>query len=204
MFITFEGIDGCGKTTQMNLAYKLLKDLGRDIIAVREPGSTMFSEKIRDILLDKSIDINPVSELMLFEAARAELTSKTIIPALQQGKIVLCDRYYDSTTAYQGYGRGIDLGSIVHTNNLASLGINPDITFFFDVSWEVSRARRKDTVEDRMEGQSKDFFLKVVKGYKDLAAQHDRFITIDADGDPKTIHTKVVSIINKRHKEFNK
>lgn len=204
MFITFEGIDGCGKTTQMELAYKLLKDLGREIIAVREPGSTNFSEKIRDLLLDSSLEINSISELMLFQSARADLTKKVIMPAIDSNKIVLCDRYYDSTTAYQGYGRGIDLKAIEKTNYLASFGLVPDITFFFDVSWEVSMARRKNDIKDRMEAQEKEFFDKVASGYKELAKNNSRFITLGADGDPKTIHTKVVSKINKKYKSLNK
>lgn len=203
MFVTFEGIDGCGKTTQIELAYKLLKDLGRDVIKVREPGSTPLSEAVRNIILDKSLTINPISELMLFQAARAELTNDIIEPALKENKIVLCDRYYDSTTAYQGYGRGIDLDAIKHTNRLGSNGNTPDITFFFDVSWEISKARRKNDLSDRMEDQERDFFDRVSEGYRKLAKDEtDRFISIDADGDPKTIHTKVVSTINKLHKKL--
>lgn len=200
MFITFEGIDGSGKTTQMDLAYKLLRDLGREIIAVREPGSTGLSEQIRSILLESKGTINPISELMLFQSARAELTEKVILPALKKDKIVLCDRYYDSTTAYQGYGRGIDLEAIKHTNSLAAQGLVPDITFLFTVSWEISKARRKGGPIDRMENESRAFFDRVAKGYEEIAEKEERFVVLDSDGDPKTIHTKVVSTINKRHK----
>ncbi|GAB5466235.1 MAG: dTMP kinase [Candidatus Kapaibacteriales bacterium] len=203
MFITFEGIDGSGKTTQMELARKLLSDLGRPILALREPGSIPFSEKIRGILLDSDFDLDGVTEMMLFQAARSELTKNIIIPALEEGKVVICDRYYDSTTAYQGYGRGLDIEAIKYANLIASRGLVPDMTLLFDVSFEIAMARRKNEKKDRIESNEKEFFERVANGYKRLAEENSRFVVIDADSDPKSIHTKVVSILNKKIKENN-
>ncbi|MCP4706966.1 MAG: dTMP kinase, partial [candidate division Zixibacteria bacterium] len=126
MFITFEGIDGCGKSTQLKLTSNYLKKLGYKPEILREPGSTILSEKIRKILLNKDLKINPISELMLYVAARAELVDSTIGPALDDGKIILCDRFYDSTTAYQGFGRGLDTKVIDKMNRLAVGKYKPD------------------------------------------------------------------------------
>lgn len=143
MFITFEGIDGSGKTTQILLLKDYLESVGCKTMFLREPGGTKFSEIIRDILLNKDLEINPVSELMLFEAARANLTNEVIIPALQKGIFVLCDRFYDSTTTYQGFGRELDLAQVMAVNEMATFGIEPDITFYLRLSLEESKKRSK-------------------------------------------------------------
>ncbi|ROL61037.1 dTMP kinase, partial [Bacteroidetes/Chlorobi group bacterium ChocPot_Mid] len=128
MFITFEGIDGCGKSTQLELVEKFLIDNGKEVLTLREPGGTVLAEEIREILLHSHHTISKESELFLFEAARADLVSKVIKPALEQRIIVLCDRFYDSTTTYQGYGRGFDIQTIKIINNLATNGLKPDLT----------------------------------------------------------------------------
>jgi len=159
MFITFEGIDGSGKTTQILMLKDYLDSIGCQTIFIREPGGTKFSEIIRDILLNKDIDINPTSELMLFEAARADLTHRVIIPALRKGIFVLSDRFFDSTTTYQGYGRRLDLNQIMGINEMATFGIEPDITFYLKLSLEESHKRSKHKKADRMERSGEEFFI---------------------------------------------
>ena len=141
MFITFEGIDGCGKSTQIGLLAEYLNSKGIENIMIREPGGTRFSEEIRKILLHSKKDINIISEMLLFEAARADLTHKVIKPALKKGFYVLSDRFYDSTTAYQGYGRGLPIDELEMIHKVATSGIVPDITFYLDLPLEVARKR---------------------------------------------------------------
>ena len=190
-FITFEGIDGCGKTTQLELADKFLTESGRETIVIREPGSTPLSEKIRHILLDNSLSINPVSELMLYLAARAELVRNVIAPALEEGKIVLCDRFYDSTTAYQGYGRDIDVTLINQLHRLTVGSCSPDLTFLIDVDYETSLSRRKMTA-DRLESESEEFFRKVRDGFIKIAkAEPERVVVIDGGKTIESISAEV-------------
>jgi len=176
-FITFEGIDGCGKSTQLKLAANFLKSKGLTSVVLREPGSTPLSEKVRKILLDKKLKINPLSELMLYEAARAELVEQTISPALKQRKVILCDRFYDSTTAYQGYGRGIDIGLIKKLNNQVVGKCHPDLTFMIDVDYKTSLSRRKKNT-DRLESESRAFFNKVRKGFLEIAHRNKKRVVI--------------------------
>jgi len=183
ILITFEGIDLCGKSAQMERLVDRLKTHHFPHLLLREPGGTIFSEKIRDILLTKEKeDMCAATEYLLFSAARAQMTRQKIIPALADGFIVVCDRYFDSSTAYQGYGRGIDLSLIERINHFASSGIKPDVTFLLDIDLEEMEKRKSQMSKktDRMEDQAKDFFLKVRKGYLSLANQNqERFILID-------------------------
>jgi len=167
-FITFEGIDGCGKTTQLKLAEKYIKKRYLSPIVLREPGSTPVSEKIRKILLNKNLQLDSIAELMLYVAARSELVREVIGPGIKCGKIVLCDRFYDSTTAYQGYGRDIDILLIKRLNNLAAGAYKPDLTFLIDVDYNTSLTRRKEET-DRLENESKAFFNKVRRGFLEIA-----------------------------------
>jgi dTMP kinase len=176
-FITFEGIDGCGKTTQARRLYNHLKKRGYPALFLREPGGTPVSERIRRILLDRSLQITPLAELLLYEAARAHLAETVIIPELKKGTIIICDRYFDSTTAYQGFGRRIDRRLIGTLNGLASLKKAPDLTFVFDVDYKTSLARRKKNA-DRLEKESRMFFNRVRRGFKSLASQR-RVILLD-------------------------
>ncbi|UCD95264.1 MAG: dTMP kinase [Candidatus Zixiibacteriota bacterium] len=190
-FITFEGIDGCGKTTQLELADNFLTASGRETLVIREPGSTPLSERIRDILLDNSLSVNPVSELMLYIAARAELVNNAIIPAIAAGKVVLCDRFYDSTTAYQGYGRGIDVTLISQLHRLTVGSHSPDLTFLIDVDYETSLSRRKLTA-DRLESESEEFFGKVRDGFVKIAeAEPERVVVIDGGKTIESIFAEV-------------
>ncbi len=203
MFITFEGVDLCGKTTQAEILVERLKSLGYDVLFVREPGGTKISEAIRNILLsEQNREMDPLTELFLFSASRAQLVKEAIIPALRSGKIVICDRFYDSTLAYQGYGRGIDIEKIKIINELASSGIVPDITFLIDIPVEEiyrrkiskSTEMRKDQ-GDRMESSGFDFFERVRNGYLEIAKESERFIVIDGMKDIDEISQQIWSIV---------
>jgi dTMP kinase len=170
IFITFEGIDGCGKSTQARRLYSFLKKQGYAVLFLREPGGTPASERMRRILLDRNLDITPQSELLLYQAARAQLAETVIIPELKKGTIIVCDRYYDSTTAYQGYGRGLDLRMIERLNRIASLDVAPDLTFIFDVDYKTSLSRRNGEA-DRLEKEKRAFFNRVRKGFKAMASK---------------------------------
>lgn len=177
LFITFEGIDGCGKTTQARRLYNSLKRRGYSVMFLREPGGTPVSERIRRVLLNGAHEITPLTELFLYEAARAQLAKAVIIPELRKGTIIVCDRYYDSTTAYQGYGRGLDRLLIKTLNELASLKTPPDLTFIFDVDYETSMTRRKKKA-DRLERESRAFFNRIRRGFRKIADEK-RVVMID-------------------------
>ncbi|MFW9842926.1 MAG: dTMP kinase [Candidatus Thorarchaeota archaeon] len=181
LFITFEGIDGCGKTTQARRLYNSLKRRGYPVLFIREPGGTPVSERIRRVLLNDAHEITPLTELFLYEAARAQLAEAVILPELRKGTIVVCDRYYDSTTAYQGYGRGLDQRLIKMLNELASLRTPPDLTFIFDVDYETSMTRRKKKA-DRLERESRAFFNRIRRGFRKIAGEK-RVVIIDGRDD---------------------
>ena len=168
LLVTFEGVDGCGKSTHVGLAYRFLTDRGYTVTCLREPGSTTVAEQIRQILLDRRSQITPVTELLLYEAARAEITARKILPLLKRGEIVLCDRYYDSTTAYQGYGRRLDLKSIRLLNRVAAGELRPDLTLLFEVDLKTAFARRGKNL-DRLESESKSFYRRVRAGFHQIA-----------------------------------
>jgi dTMP kinase len=182
MLITFEGIDGCGKSTQARLLAERLQGEGIETILIREPGGTRLSEHIRDIVLNTKYDhpLSHTSELLLFAASRAQLVKEVILPALAREAVVICDRFTDSTMAYQGYGRGIPLAHVAHVNSLASAELEPDLTFLIDVPIENAIERRKGMNDDRMEAESMVFFKNVLNGYMKLAEVHrDRIHVID-------------------------
>ena len=184
IFITFEGIDGCGKSTQCEMLKEYLKENNKDFIFVREPGGTVIGERIREILLDKkNTQMDPRTELLLFEAARAQITEEVIKPALEEGKIVLCDRFFDSSSAYQGMARGMGMDFVAALNMAATGGLKPDVTFFFDISAEEALERRgkRGEASDRIELAGLKFQEDVRRGYIELAKNSDgRVITIDA------------------------
>ncbi|MCX5714460.1 MAG: dTMP kinase [Candidatus Omnitrophica bacterium] len=169
-FITFEGSEGCGKSTQAKLLYGFLKRKGCKVIFLREPGGTKISEKIRKILLDKKNDgMSPISEMLLYMAARAQVMGEIIRPALGAGKIVLCDRFLDSTIAYQGYGLGMDIGFIKSIGKFVTQGLQPDLTILLDMPLkEAFRCRAKN--KDRIEERSLSYHKRVLDGYFKLAA----------------------------------
>ncbi len=166
--ITFEGIDGCGKSVQARRSFRFLQNRGFDVVLLREPGSTPVAERLRRILLDKKLSIPDITELLLYEAARSELVDKVIRPALRRGKIVLLDRFYDSTTAYQGYGRGLEINMVRSLHKIATGGIIPDLTIVFNVDLKTAFARRsKDP--DRLESQAAAFHERVRRGFLEIA-----------------------------------
>ena len=184
MFITFEGIDCCGKSTQARLLAERLKESGRSVQLLREPGNTRLSEHVREVLLSQEFsEMNERAELLLFAASRAQLVGEVIIPALEGGTIVLCDRFSDSTLAYQGYGRQLPLEDIEHVNRIATQDLVPDMTFYLDISPEASIARcreRPNAKRDRMEANGIRFFERVIDGYMRIAeGDRGRFYVID-------------------------
>lgn len=183
LFITFEGTDGTGKSTQIEFAREYFESRGFNVLMSREPGGTSISEKLRDILLDKANgEMSPVTEMMIYAASRAQLVSEVIIPAVNDGTVVICDRFVDSSVAYQAFGRG--LGDMVaEVNSYATTGLAPDITFFMDIDPEVGRSRIAGGELDRLEQEKSDFFRRVYDGYKSIAASDPgRVKTIDASG----------------------
>lgn len=196
LFITFEGIDGCGKTTQLNLLADYLKSKGFEVVITREPGSIGLGEKIREILLNYDGDVSSNCEAFLFLADRAQHIDIIVKPAIEAGKIVLCDRHTDSTVAYQGYGRGVDLSQIKMLNKLATSGLIPDLTYVFDVDMETSQQRvGKD--KDRMESAGLEFHKKVRAGYlKIVEEEPERVKLVDSTKDIETIFNQVKSIFN--------
>ncbi|TVR21614.1 MAG: dTMP kinase [Anaerolineaceae bacterium] len=198
MFITFEGVDGSGKTTQAAQTVSFLRDCGYDVLAVREPGGTPTGDRIRQILLDDvaTADMNPRAELLLFCASRAQLVAEVIIPHLEAGGVVVSDRYTDSTMAYQGYGHGLNLKALKQVNDFATAGLRPDMTLFLDIEPEEGLARRIAAGEDagwnRLDAMALDFHRRVYRGYRNLVlAEPARFVEIDARADEATVQERV-------------
>lgn len=197
LFITFEGADGCGKTTQINLLKKYLEEKGKKVLLTREPGGKGLGEKVREILLNYDGVVSDRCESFLFLADRAQNVDVIVKPALAEGKIVLCDRHTDSTVAYQGYGRGLNLDEIYMLNNLATGGKKPDITLVFDVDIETSM-QRVGNEKDRMESAGKEFFNKVRNGYLEIAkSEPERVKVIDSTRSIEEVHKDVAAIVEK-------
>ena len=195
LFITFEGADGCGKTTQIELLDKYLREKGFDTLLTREPGAKGLGVKLREILLNYDGEVSPVAESFLFLADRAQHVDCIIKPALKEGKIILCDRHTDSTVAYQGYGRNLDLDRINYLNNIATSGLKPDLTIVFDVDVETSLSRVGGS-KDRMESAGVEFFNRVRNGYLEIAKQEpERVKVIDSSDTIENVHKKVVELV---------
>ena len=194
LFITFEGIDGSGKSTQMDLCAKALKKDGFEVVITRNPGGMKFGEQLRDILLHYPEPLNPLSEMLLFMADRAQHMSEIILPALQEGKIILCDRHIDSTTAYQGYGRGLSLSLIHQVNKSVCQGRLPDVTMLFDGDAKLLAQRvNKRGEADRLESEKQAFHQRVRQGYLVLSRQEpQRFYVFDAMKPPQELHDMVM------------
>ena len=195
LFITFEGADGCGKTTQIELLDKYLREKGFDTLLTREPGAKGLGVKLREILLNYDGEVSPVAESFLFLADRAQHVDCIIKPALKEGKIILCDRHTDSTVAYQGYGRNLDLDRINYLNNIATSGLKPDLTIVFDVDVETSLSRVGGS-KDRMESAGVEFFNRVRNGYLEIAKQEPERVKVIASSDTiENVHKKVVELV---------
>lgn len=198
MLISFEGIDGCGKSTQIELFKRYLDENKIKYSVFREPGGTRLSESIRRLLLHETEEMNPVTELLLFSAARSQLISEKVIPLVKKGEVVILDRFFDSTTAYQGYGRqSATLNSIHSLNKLAAHGLGPNITFYLAVDVKEAEKRTQGGEKDRMESAGSDFFNKVRRGYEELAKKEKRFVRVDAMKSPEAIHQQIAEIFEK-------
>jgi len=198
-FITVEGTDGAGKTTQIKLIEDYLKSKNKSVVVTREPGGTNIGEKIRDILLDsQNSEMGIITEMLLYASARAQLVSEVIRPAIEEGKVVICDRFVDSSYVYQGFGRGIDLKIITDVNRVALDGLLPDITLFFDINPVDALRRRSNSSElDRIEKEKMDFHKRVYNGYKKLAMLYsDRINCIDSNRSVEEIFVDVKACID--------
>ena len=195
LFITFEGGDGCGKTTQINLLDEYLRNKGYKTLLTREPGSKGLGVKLREILLNYDGEVSPVCESFLFLADRAQHVDCIIKPALEEGIIVLCDRHTDSTVAYQGYGRGLDLEQIHRLNKIATSGLKPDLTIVLDVDVETSQ-KRVGSEKDRMESAGIEFFERVRQGFLEIANQEpERVKVVDSTQSIEDIHKQILELV---------
>jgi len=204
MFITFEGIDFCGKSTQVKLLKDFLEKKGKTVKIMREPGGTEISEKIRDILLDKkNLNLTIETEIFLFSASRAQLVREVIQPYLQKNYFVLSDRFHDSTTAYQGFGREIPLPIVEQINNLVIGSAVPDLTFFIDIPTEEAEKRKQSNASielDRIEISKKDFYERVRNGYLYLAKKEKRIKALNGLQEINTIHNEIITEVEKFEK----
>jgi dTMP kinase len=207
IFITFEGIEGCGKTTQITILARALEKQGHQVVITREPGGSPIANQIRSILLSAdNVAMVPLTELFLYEAARAQHLSEVVTPALDRGAVVLCDRFTDATIAYQGYGRGLDLSTISTLNRLATSGLTPQLTLLFDCDVETGLGRAQARIasltgerEERFELESLAFHERVRQGYLALAQQEpERFSIIPAKGDIDQVSKTVWQEIDQR------
>lgn len=196
-FITVEGIDGCGKSTQARLLVEDLERAGYDVLALREPGGVAISEKIRALLLDPTnAEMSATCELLLYEAARAQLVHEVVAPALAEGRVVVCDRFYDSTTAYQGYAGGVPLDAVTRANELAVGACAPDLTLVFDIDPALAAERTVSRTQDRMEAKGIAYQQRVAEGFRAIAAaEPTRVRLIDAARDIDAVHADVMAAV---------
>lgn len=201
-FISFEGIDGSGKTTQIEILINKLKSANEKAISFREPGGTSISENIREILLNnKNSTLTNTAESLLFFASRSQLLSDKIIPLTNQGYFVICDRFNDSTIAYQGYGNKIDLNYLHTLSDYCVNDFKPDLTFFLDISVDLSMKRRTMKLSDRIESRGEDYLEKVRSGFLEIADNNPkRFIIIDGTDNKTNISNKIWDIVSDKYK----
>ncbi len=198
-FIVLEGPDRCGKSTQAKMLYNQLVARGKDVILTREPGGTPTAEQIRQIVLQPGLDVRPLAELLLYEASRAQHTQEKILPALEAGKIVICERYTMSTCAYQGYGRGIALKTIDTLNKIATQDTKPDLTLVFLMSDKYFTERGEYLFSDRLEQEDLAFRQKMRKGYLDMIKRTPNAYLIDADKNISDIQARVLELLQEHH-----
>lgn len=198
MFVTFEGCEGVGKSTQLNMLKEYLSATGQEAVYVREPGSTRISEKIRSVILDPAnTEMTAETEALLYAAARAQLVSEVILPALSAGKTVICDRYVDSSAAYQGYARGLGIDFVRKINSYAIANAMPDVTVFIDL--RPSDAFRSVRREDRLEREKAEFHDKVYEGYLAQAStSNGRFVMIKPEKDKNETHRKIIAALREK------
>jgi len=196
VFIAFEGLDGCGKSTQLNLLFNYLKSLNKKVIKVREPGGTEVGETIRSILLNRDIDINERAELLLFLSSRAQLVEEIIKPAIKSGYYVLADRFADSSVAYQGGGRNLGMETVDLLNRFATDNVYPDLVFFIDISVDLALKRLNLKNKDRLEKEGRDFLEKVRNSYMEIAKTKSNFIIINGERDVNEIFSEIKEIMD--------
>ncbi len=197
LFVTLEGVDGCGKTTQATLLVEDFQNKGREVVRLREPGGTRISEKIRLFVLDPQYDeMCDECELLLYEAARAQLVREVVQPALERGAVVVCDRFYDSTFAYQAAARGLPANVVSMANSLGSCGLAPDLTLVFDLDPDEALERATHEATDRVEGEGTEFQRKVRNGYLKLSQDDpNRVHVVDAVGSVEVVHARVRKVL---------
>ncbi len=201
LFISIEGMDGSGKSTQIKLLVDYFEKNGHNVVLTREPGSTKLGEKIRDLVLDKEhMEMHHITEVLLYAASRAQLVNEVIKPSLDQGFVVICDRFLDSSLVYQGIGRGISIDDVLKINSYGVNNIFPTITFYLDISPSLSLERKKKVASlDRIELQDDSFHHQVYEGYKLIAEMFkDRVQVIDASKTIEEIHSNIINIINSK------
>jgi dTMP kinase len=192
LFVTFEGIDRSGKTTQARL---LCEALGEEAVAVREPGGTPAGERVRELLKDPQVELGPEAEALLFAAARAELVRQVVRPALDAGRVVVSDRFLDSSLAYQGAARGLGVDEVARINAWATGGLRPDLTLLLALSPEAAAARGAEA--DRFEGEGRRLQERVLAAYEELAAaEPGRWRRVDADRPPENVHADVLAAVS--------
>lgn len=203
LFITFEGADGCGKTTQIKLLIEYLEKRGYEVVLTREPGCKGLGERIRELLLNYDGEVSPVCESFLFLADRAQNVDVIVRKNVNEGKIVISDRHIDSSLAYQGYGRELDVEKIDMLNNIATSGLKPDLTYVFDIDVETSMSR-VGKEKDRMESAGKEFFERVRQGYLKIAQKEpNRVKVINSVDSIKNIHNQVVDLFVELEEKFS-
>jgi dTMP kinase len=198
LFITIEGSDGAGKTTQINLLKAYFEKKGMDVVFTREPGGTRISEAIREIIIDKNnSEMVDKTEVLLYAASRAQHVEEFIRPALMEGKIVICDRYVDSSIVYQGMARGIGIEQVANINEFATSGLEPNLTIMLDLDAETGLLRKKNQKQlDRLESEKDSFHRKVSNGFRALAkGKEERIVSINASLDIEVIHRKIIECI---------
>lgn len=207
MFITFEGLDGSGKTTQIAQVSAQLRAKGYQVLTTREPGGTAIGDQVRSILHDmKHKNMSPRAELLLFCASRAQIIDEVIRPWLENGGVVLCDRFADSTIAYQGYGHGLDLDKLLTIVQFATGGLRPDLSLYLDISPEIGLRRRMNASLfgeefNRLDDMELAFYQRVQQGYEDLIqAEPERWLRIDASKSPEKVQKAILKVLDKRLK----
>lgn len=201
MLVTFEGIEAAGKSTLIKALASNLRDAGEAVLVTREPGGTSLGDSLRAIFVDPARSIDPMAEVMLLNASRAQLVTEVIGPALRAGTIVLCDRFFDATVAYQGFGRGLDVEMLLEVSLVATRRISPDLTFLVDVPIEVSAARlRARGGADRLESEDGEFHARVRAGYLALAKRFSRMVVLDGTLPPDELAAAALAALHARHR----
>ncbi len=199
-FITLEGIDGAGKSTQAERLAEVLRASGNTVVSVRDPGTTSLAERVRGILLDRTVTgVDPMAELMLYLACRAQLVGEVVRPALAAGSIVISDRYADSSVAYQGYGRELGADVVRQSNALATGNLQPDLTLVIDIPVEITKDRMNGKIADRLESEKRSFHERIRNGFLEIAKDEpERVVVIDGTRTPDEVHAEIVRVVSKR------